>query len=48
MVRDQVVVAGADLIGLALLRRDVFIEHPGILQQLVGLVVVPRSGLIIQ
>ena len=40
------VVAGADLFGLALLRGGVFIEHSGVLQQLVGFVVGPRSGLV--
>ena len=39
------VVAGADLFGLALLRGGVFVERPGALQQLVGLVVGPlRPG----
>ena len=40
------VVAGADLLGLALLRGGVFVERPGVLQQLVGFVVGPRSGLV--
>ena len=42
----QRVVAGADLFGLALLRGGVFVERPGVLQQLVGFVVGPRSGLV--
>lgn len=42
----QRVVAGADLFGLALLCGGVFVERPGVLQQLVGLVVGPRSGLV--
>ena len=42
----QRVVAGADLFGLALLRGGVFVERTGVLQQLVGLVVGPRSGLV--
>ena len=40
------VVAGADLFGLALLRGGVFVERTGVLQQLVGFVVGPRSGLV--
>ena len=42
----QRVVAGADLFGLALLRGGVFVERTGVLQQLVGFVVGPRSGLV--
>ena len=42
----QRVVAGAGLFGLALLRGGVFVERPGVLQQLVGFVVGPRSGLV--
>ena len=40
------VVAGADLFGLALLHGGVFVERPGVFQQLVGFVVGPRSGLV--